>query len=253
MPSIGEIMRLREGAEMDVTKQKDQRVATQDNQLIESCYTMTLNEKRLLLLGISKIDPRQLPKRNDPFVFSVTADEWAAYYPDQDNPYRALKRASKALRGRFVRLHPRTGITEEINWIDSIRYHEKQGRVDVRFSWSIQLRLAGMLEQFTKVDLLAVSKLNSLHSVRLYELVAQFRSTGFRVISVEDFRFAMDCEKSYPLIKDLKRWVLLPAINEINTKSDICVGFDELKKGRRITAFRFSVAKVNQIDMFTAK
>lgn len=234
-----------------VKKLEQQMVATQDNQLIEACYTMTLNEKRLLLLGISKIDPRQFPKKSEPFQFSVTTDEWAAYYPDQDNPYRALKRACKALRGRYVRLHPRTGVTEEINWLDSIRYYERQGRVDVRFSWSIQLRLAGMLEQFTKVDLLAVNKLNSLHSVRLYELLSQFRSTGYRVMSVDDFRFAMDCEKSYPMIKDLKRWVLHPALKEINSKSDIRVGFDELREGRKITAFRFAVTKEDQLDMFS--
>jgi plasmid replication initiation protein len=227
---------------------KAKKIATQDNQLIEACYTMTLTEKRLLLLGISKI----VPKRTEPFVFSVTADEWAQYYPDQDNPYRALRRAAKALRGRFVRLHPKTGVTEELNWVDSARYHDRQGRVEIRFGWSIQLRLAGMLEQFTKIDLLSVRKLNSLHSVRLYELVAQFRSTGFRQISIEDFRFAMDCETSYPLVNDLKRWVLKPSIEEINTKSDIRIAFEEVKTGRKITALRFAITKEDQLDMFPA-
>ena len=36
--------------------EKPKLVVTQDNQLVNACYIMTLNEKRLLLLAISKID-----------------------------------------------------------------------------------------------------------------------------------------------------------------------------------------------------
>ena len=45
--------------------------ATQDNQLIEACYSMTLNEKRLLLFGISKINPSVFPDASKPFSFEM--------------------------------------------------------------------------------------------------------------------------------------------------------------------------------------
>ena len=70
---------------------KDNLKATQDNQLIEACYSMTLNEKRLLLFGISKINPSTFPDVNKPFKFEMTAQEWKEQFGD-DNPWLMLKK-----------------------------------------------------------------------------------------------------------------------------------------------------------------
>ena len=230
-------------------EQESKDVVVQDNELIEACYTMTLREKQLLLLGISKVNPHEFPKKDNPFKFSVTTEEWNEYFPGS-NAYRDLKTAAKLLRPRFVKLHDKANIEEEINWFDSIRYYKGEGRVEMRFGWSVQVRLSGMIEKFTKVDLLSVSKLNSIYSVRLYELLMQFKSTGYRVISVEDFRFSMDCVKAYPRYADLKRKVLMPAVNEINAKSEIDIKLEELKKGRSIVQFMFTFKDQPQKDLF---
>jgi plasmid replication initiation protein len=80
-----------------------------------------------------------------------------------------------------------------MNWFEEAKYYNKQGRIVDYFYRGVQVRLAGMLEQFTTIDLLAISQLNSTHAVRLYELLSQFKSTGYRVMTIDDFRFAMDC------------------------------------------------------------
>jgi len=235
---------------MDILESSKPVTLTQDNQLIEACYTMSLNEKRLLMLGMGKVDPMGFPKKSEPFDFSITAEEWAQYYPDSDSPYRAMKRAADNLLTRYVTLHPKTGITKKLSWFDSVEYHDTEARVTVRFGWSIQIRLAGMLEQFTKVNLLSVNKLASLYSVRLYELLSQFISTGYRVLSVDDFRIAMDCVKAYKSTKELKRNVLNPAIKEINKKTDLRVKLEDLTRGRRIVQFRFIFHEEKQGDLF---
>lgn len=222
---------------------------TQHNTIIEACYSMTLNEKRLLLLGISKVDPTVFPKANEPFTFSITAKEWASHHP-QESPYKTLKRAAKQLRGRFVRLRPRPGIEEEINWVDYSRYIDREGRVELQFTRSMQVRLAGMLDQFTSVDLLSVNKLNSMYSVRMYELLSQFRSSGYRIMNLDDFRRLMDCVDNYPVLADLKRRVLLPAINEINLKTDLEVTATNVKSGRVVTGLEFKFKIKAQGDLF---
>lgn len=211
---------------------------TQDNQLVEASYTLTLNEKRLLLLGASKINPMEMPHKDEPLSFEVTVEEWASRFPD-DNPWRALKNAAKNMRSRFVTLHPKVGIVDELNWFDSVRYIEAEGKVRIRFGWSVSLRLAGIISEFTKINLLDIQKLGSFHSIRLYELISQFRSTGYRRISIEDFRIAMDCVNTYREMKALKRRVLNPALKEINEKSDIHVICTDVKRGRRIVGFEF--------------
>lgn len=235
---------------MPVEKRNPERNSvTQDNQLIEASYTLTLNEKRLLLLGASKINPLDMPSKDEPLSFEVTAEEWASRFPD-DNPWRALRNAAKNMRGRFVTLHPKVGVVDELNWFDSVRYIEAEGRVKIRFGWSVSLRLAGMISEFTRIELTAVQQLRSFHSIRIYELVSQFRSTGYRRISLADFRIAMDCVNTYPDMRELKRRVLMPALTDINEKSDVQVICTDVKKGRKIIGFEFRTKERKQRDLF---
>lgn len=221
---------------------------TQDNQLIEASYKLSLNEKRLLLLGMSKLDPRHFPASGA--EFELTVEEWRERFPQDETPWRALQRAAKKMMRRYVTFHPRAGVVKDINWFDSVEYIEGEGRIKVIFTMSITTRLQGMLEQFTKLSLLDVSKLNSFHSIRLYELVSQFRSTGYRRISLGDFKIAMNCADSYPQTKELKRWVLNPALKEINEKADFEVECRDTKRGRRITGFEFIIQEREQGDLF---
>ena len=107
-----------------------------------------------------------------------------------------------------------------------------------------------MLEQFTTIDLLAVSQLTSVHSVRLYELLSQFKSTGYRVISVDDFRFAMDVVNTNKGTKELKRRVLNPAIKQLNEKSDLFCTVSDVTEGRTITGFKFVFRTQEQKKLF---
>ena len=229
---------------------KSDRLITQDNELIEACYKMDLNEKRLLNLGASKINPMgSYPDANKPFRFEVTAKEWKAVYGDE-NSWRAIKRTADNLLKRQIILHPKTGVVEKLNWFDSVKYYANEGRIEAQFTRSVQVRLAGMIEQFTKINLLSVNKLRSFYSVRLYELLSQFNATGYRIISVEDFRYAMDSVKTYPQTKDLKRRVLMPAIREINRQSDMDCSVKDVRDGRLITHFEFTFSKKSQQFLF---
>ncbi len=227
----------------------DKTICTQDNQIIEACYSMTLIEKRLLLLAISKIDSTQFPKANKALVVSIATNEWTQYYSDL-NPWRDIKDAAKSLLGRHVAFHDKTGITDLINWFSKVRYHDDEGWITIEFTRPMQVRLAGMIEQFTQVDLLSVSKLRSIHAIRLYELLSQFKRTGYRVMSIEDFRFSMDCTETYKENKDLTKWVVKPAIKEINTKTNLTVDLENIKRGRKITGFKFHFTTNTQKDFF---
>ena len=107
-----------------------------------------------------------------------------------------------------------------------------------------------MLEQFTTIDLLAISQLSSTHAVRLYELLSQFKSTGYRVMTLDDFRFAMDCVNTNKGTKELKRAVLNPSIKQLNEKSDLFCIVQDIKEGRTITGFKFVFRTQEQKKLF---
>lgn len=235
----------------DVRARKSKNTVTQSNTLIEASYTMSLNEKRVLMIGISKINPTEMPKKNDNVQISVTSEEWIQFFPDDKNPWQSLRRASKKLLGRSVIFNPHKDISREANWFQHADYNRNEGRVEMVFTWAVRVHLGGFIDQFTKVDLLSVNKLNNLYAVRLYELLNQYSSTGWREMEILDFRVVMKCETAYKKISDLSRYVIDKAIAEVNSKTKWEVKYRFIKKeSSRYTHIRFDFKVKEQIDMF---
>ena len=164
---------------------------------------MTLNEKRLLLFGISKINPSTFPDPSKPFKFEMNAKDWREQFGGE-NPYLMLTRASEKLMGRTLTLHEKvrnSAVPDKtvMQWFDTVEYYEKQSRIVVSFGRGVQVRLAGMLEQFT----------------------------------------TMDCVNTNKGTKELKRAVLNPSIKQLNEKSDLFCIVQDIKEGRTITGFKF--------------
>ena len=223
--------------------------AVQDNQLIEACYSMTLNEKRLLLLGISKINSLD-DFSHKPMRFEVTAKEWQQQF-DDNSPWRTLKRAADKLLSRQLIFDPHvTSVIKKVNWFDSVYYFVDEGFVSVQFSVSVKSRLYGLHKNFTQLELLSISELNSIHAVRLYELLKQYLPVNEREISVDSFRFAMDCVNKNKTTKKLKSRVLYPALKQVNEKSDIFCTVTDIKTGRTITGFKFEIITQEQKNLF---
>lgn len=49
-------------------------------------------------------------------------------------------------------------------------------------------------------------------------MMMQFKSTGYRKITLDELRYALALGEKYPLVADLKRWVVDTAVKEINKK-----------------------------------
>jgi plasmid replication initiation protein len=103
--------------------------------------------------------------------------------------------------------------------------------------------------QFTRVVIKNVSSLSSTYSIRIYELLQQFRSTGDRTIALDDFRSMLNLDDKYQQFKDLNKLLLKPAIAELNEKSDLAVTFETIKQGRKVIALRFRFKEDKQIRM----
>src|SRR5690554_2585089 len=97
-----------------------------------------------------------------------------------------------------------------------------------------------MLEEYASIKLIEVCFINTFLGLRLYELLMQFKKSRWRVLSLNDFRIALDCVDAYPQTKELKRNVLNPALKEVNKNSPITVKCEDIKTGNKIPGFKFS-------------
>ena len=103
--------------------------------------------------------------------------------------------------------------------------------------------------QFTRVIIKNISNLSRSYSIRIYELLQQFRSTGERIIALDDFRSMLDIEHKYQTYKSLNQQLLRPCVDELNQKSDLAVTLETIKKGRTVVALHFRFKEDKQIKM----
>lgn len=225
------------------------RIAIRNNALIRFVYSMALREKRLLLLAISRISTSQYPKQK-PFQVELFRDEWTDLFPS-NNPWRDLKTACRGLMRRQVTMFPTEKSQLLLNWVDSVQYHEG-GTVQLKFGYSMSIHLAGMLDEFTQIDLLNVSKFNSKHTVRLYELLAQMVNKNeewWLKITIEDLRTYFDIGKAYNRYSQLNQNVINPALKELNEKSNWDITVEQIKTGRSVTSLHFRFKEKTQLSM----
>ncbi|WP_016680908.1 replication initiation protein, partial [Yersinia pestis] len=91
--------------------------------------------------------------------------------------------------------------------------------------------------------------LKRTYSIRIYELLMQFKSIGERIISVEDFRSMLGLDEKYKEFPILNRAVIKPALKELNEKSDLTVFVESIKNGRKVVALRFTFKEDKQIKL----
>ncbi|CDG88763.1 replication initiation protein [Xenorhabdus bovienii] len=223
-------------------------VAYKSNALIEASYKLTLQEQRVLLMCIGKLNPQdEVPEK----TFKLTANEFYLAFPDmgRENAERRLQEAIDRLWDRTI-LITRKDEKREIRWVqEKAKYFSGEGTSEIVFADSIMPYLTQLKGQFTKIAIKNVAALKRTYSIRIYELLQQFKQTGDRVIFLEDFRSMLGLEDKYKTFKSLNQLVLIPAIKELNEKSDLIVSVDTVKKGRTVIALHFRFKEDKQIKM----
>ena len=224
---------------------------TQDNALINASYSMSLNEKRLLVSAMAQLDPTSKAWKEGRAEVTVLSSEWAELFGiDKNAAYKRLKGASDALYNRSVRIRGDHRNGKNIRWLQAEEYSTEEGRVTIVFSGAILRYLTSLFDEFTKYDLLGVSGLKSTHSVRLYELAMQYKNTGWRYIELDDLREMFCLGDAYTDWRDLKKRVIDRACKEITEKSDFKVEYEQVKRGRTVKAIRLKIEEKDQLNLF---
>jgi len=207
------------------------------NQLVEGSYKLTLQELRLLLLAISKVNPRRPLKKLE--EFRITAKEFAAVY---DLPVRT---AYEALEDAAIRLYAQDIKTPSSNthfrMVEKAQYQKGEGYIQLKFTETFAPYISMLYKEFTSFELHRVAKLSSAHTIRIFEMAQQFRRTGSFTITVEKVRHRLDLGASYARFNNLREKVIDPAIAEIKEKAGMIITYTTHSKGRKVEKLTFKV------------
>lgn len=227
-------------------------LVSKSNALVDASSRLSLDEQRLIFSAISKIDSRPGKGRGATRI-TITGLEFAETWDlDPSNAYRQLYQAADNLYNQTI-IFRGLGEERELRWIqEKIKYRKGSGEVTLVFSEGVSPYLTQLSGNFSSFKLANIRHLNSQHAQRLYELLNRFLDTGVRRFAdLDDFRFVMALQGAYPVWKDLRRYVIEPALAEINRCTNICAGYAPIKRGRRVAGIEFTMNEQHQPDLFS--
>lgn len=222
-------------------------LVVKSNALVEASYSLTVAETKLILAAIAQV------RRDEPITdekrYTVTANALADMGGfSAKNEHRALKQAVDRLWGRSVRIarlpngDGQCPVVLKTRWVQSVVYRDDEGAVDLRFAKDVLPYVNQLTAEFSQYKLINVAGMTSVYGVRLYELLIQWRSKGEREVEVDWLRHAFQIEGKYKNIRDFKRWVIEPAVSDVNEHSDLTVTWGQRKRGRTVAFIQFQFA-----------
>ena len=225
-------------------------LVVKSNQVIEASYRLSVVEQRVVLSAIAKIP--KMCEVSDDEIYTVSVQDLQALGVHEKTAYRDLKEAVNRLYERSISLDIDDKLIK-MRWVQRIEFTENQSIVALRFSKDILPFISNVKANFTQYMLSEVSKMQGAYSVRVYELLVQYKTTGDRSISIEDFRFMLDLGTRYKQFNDLLKRVIEPSINEINEQSDLKVTATPQKTGRKFTHIKFTIKQKQKLKTLDPK
>lgn len=99
---------------------------------------------------------------------------------------------------------------------------------------------------FAPLDLVILSGLESKYSIAFYELAKDYLGAEIPKMDIDTFRKLLGMEDGqYINFYDLKKWVIDPAINEVNEKTELRITYRTFAEGRKIVAIKLIVTEVS--------
>jgi len=164
----------------------------------------------------------------------------------RQNGYLMMKEAEDTLFNRRFSYIDDEGKLVKSRWLSQVRYLDDEGAIEVVFTPAVVqgiTRIDGAEEFFTKYLLEQTATMTSNYSVRLYELLVQWKQAKKTpMFELQEFRGQLGVEDDeYKAMSNFKIRVLDLAVDEINEKSDLNINYTQKKKGRKIVGFTFTV------------
>lgn len=231
--------------------QEPERWVVKSNQLVEARYQHSLMTARLIMMAIEDISMYDKQFRE---VRAYLSDYARLADTSAKNLYELARDLSDEMLGLEIEFPVRDRAGEVTGWerlnvFSKVRYIDGKGYVIVKLNNDLAPYLLQLKAEFTRYKLASVFGVRTPTAVRIYELCKQFQTIGQRTIELDALRRMFMLEDKYPRYRDFRRRVLDHSVDEINRRTDLRVGFDEVRLGRKVHAIRFHIRKAPQRQM----
>jgi len=220
-------------------RKKDYPVV-QSNYLIEAQYKLDVLPQKLIRHLVSKIMPDHATFKDRFYKLTVKEFTNLIGRESEGSMVAQMKKAARALRTVELTIK-RPEKTIYASWIASYAHYHSEGWFEFEFSARLERELLLIKDQFTEYHMANVAKLKSQYAIRLYELLKQYLSIGYRTIPLEELKPILGIDKrAYPLYNNFRTKVLDIANRDINSaKTDMEFQWKPVRRLRKIIAIEF--------------
>ncbi|CAK8710729.1 Protein involved in initiation of plasmid replication [Candidatus Electrothrix gigas] len=239
-----------------MNNKKKLSIVVQSNKLVEARYSLTVGEQRLIFAMISLIHSDDV----DFFVYEMRVKNLAELLNfDLKYAYFEIEKISERLMQRVLNIREGKGWLK-IGWVSSCRYNHETGTVSFKFDPDLKPYLLQLKREFTKSGLLILTKFQSVYSIRIYQLLKQYKGIGYREFGVDELKDILGIgSEKYKRFNQFKVWVLNQAKKEFEKKDesgkfqcDLTFELEKIREGRKIARLKFIIVEqeYHEIQMF---
>ncbi|MFP7474290.1 replication initiation protein [Niallia taxi] len=212
---------------------------TKSNELIESTYKLSLQEQRILLVMASKVQPSDETLK----TYRFRARDFIEIIGNSKKTgfYSYLREIVNGLQTKVLTIK-KDGKQRNYSWVITSIYEDNEGYITLQFHPELKGFFLELKDKFTSYQLENVVRLNSVYSIRIYELLKQYERIRKRKLTLMELRTFLGIEPTkYKQYGHFKSKVLLVAQKEVNNNTDINFMFNEIKTGRKVTSIEFII------------
>lgn len=220
-------------------EQQQKLLVYKSNYLVNASYKLSLNEQRIILLAISKLDSREQYYNR---TVQIKSDEFCKRFSVKKSDfYNTINLTLESLFNRVVRIR-NDDIKHEFRFISSKKYYNNLSYFEITFSDEIMNYLVDLKDNFSRYDLKHVVNFKNKHSVRIYEMLNEFKYKNIkkRVIKIEELKECLDLKNEYLRFNSFRESVIDKAVNEINKHTNISVKYNKVyNSNKSVEAIEF--------------
>ncbi|MFK7799529.1 MAG: replication initiation protein [Aureispira sp.] len=229
-----------------MTKKKEDQptkaLVTKSNNLVEARYHFSIWETRVFTKLVSLIQPGDADFKR----YRLHIKDLVQFFGVNDNDaYVKIKAVPDSLLKKVVTIPYTENGEERLLKTGLIAQatipKKKEGYIELSFHPDLKPYLLQLKRTFLSYDIRNVLKISSVYSIRIYELLKQYETLGYREFNLEELKVILGVSDKYKLYGHFKSRIIIKAQEDLQQYTDITFSFREIKNGRKVVAILFEI------------